>query len=58
MVYLDTQKTLQMILVNSEKHKFLVLDSFTRIKSNFQEKIIEKLSKIRLLEILIGSLFR
>lgn len=45
------------LIVCSEKHKFLVLDSLTRIKSKYSSIIVEKLSKNTAPSVLIGSLF-
>tara|TARA_B100000963_G_scaffold318966_1_gene300453 strand:- start:617 stop:2008 length:1392 start_codon:yes stop_codon:yes gene_type:complete len=45
------------LIVCSEKHKFLVLDSLSRIKSKYSNIIVEKLSKNTAPSILIGSLF-
>ena len=45
------------LIVCSEKHKFLVLDSLSRIKSKFSNIIVEKLSKNTAPSVLIGSLF-
>ena len=45
------------LIVCSEKHKFLVLESLSRIKSKYSNIIVEKLSKNTAPSILIGSLF-
>ena len=45
------------LIVCSEKHKFLVLDSLSRIKSEYSNIIVEKLSKNTAPSVLIGSLF-
>ncbi len=45
------------LIICSEKHKFLVLESLSRIKSKYSNIIVEKLSKNTAPSILIGSLF-
>ena len=45
------------LIICSEKHKFLVLDSLSRIKSKYSNIIVEKLSKNTAPSVLIGSLF-
>ena len=45
------------LIVCSEKHKFLVLDSLSRIKTKYSNIIVEKLSKNTAFSVLIGSLF-
>ena len=45
------------LIVCSEKHKFLVLDSLSRIQSKYSSIIVEKLSKNTAPSVLIGSLF-
>ena len=46
-----------LIVCSEKKHKFLVLDSLSRIKSKFSNIIVEKLSKNTAPSVLIGSLF-
>ena len=45
------------LIVCSEKHKFLVLDSLSRIESKYSSIIVEKISKNTAPSVLIGSLF-